>query len=62
MVQVSRTLRRRREERVVIVDRHVVIILDLDELRRAAGIACAEETAPLRFPQELKLPPLDVRS
>lgn len=62
MVHVSRTLRRLREERVVIVDRHVVIILDLDELRRAAGIACAEETGPLRFPQELRLPPLDARS
>lgn len=36
MVHVSRTLRRMREERLVIVDRQVVIILDLDELRRAA--------------------------
>lgn len=37
MVHVSRTLRRLREERIVIADRHVVIIVDLDELRRAAA-------------------------
>lgn len=37
MVHVSRTLRRMREERLVIVDRHVVIILDLEELRRIAS-------------------------
>ena len=41
MVHVSRTLRRMREERLVLVDRQVVIILDLDALRRAA--------APLTF-------------
>jgi CRP-like cAMP-binding protein len=34
MVHVSRTLRRMREERLVLVDRQVVIILDLDALRR----------------------------
>jgi CRP-like cAMP-binding protein len=37
MVHVSRTLRRIREERLVIVERQVVIILDLEELRRAAS-------------------------
>lgn len=37
MVHVSRTLRRMREERLVIVERQVVIILDLEELRRAAS-------------------------
>jgi CRP/FNR family transcriptional regulator, anaerobic regulatory protein len=37
MVHVSRTLRRMREERLVLVDRQVVIILDLEELRRAAS-------------------------
>jgi hypothetical protein len=36
-VHVSRTLRRMREERLVLVDRHVVIILDLDGLRHAAA-------------------------
>ncbi|MGA8400727.1 MAG: Crp/Fnr family transcriptional regulator [Stellaceae bacterium] len=39
MVHVSRTLRLMREQRLVLLDRQVVIILDLDELRRtAAGI------------------------
>ncbi len=37
MVHVSRTLRRLREEKIVIVDRQVVIILDLDRLRHAAA-------------------------
>jgi len=37
MVHVSRTLRRIREERLVLIDRQVVIILDLEELRRAAS-------------------------
>jgi CRP-like cAMP-binding protein len=37
MVHVSRTFRRLREERLVLVDRHVAIILDLDRLRRAAA-------------------------
>jgi CRP/FNR family transcriptional regulator, anaerobic regulatory protein len=37
MVHVSRTLRRMREERLLLVDRQVVIILDLEELRRAAA-------------------------
>jgi CRP-like cAMP-binding protein len=36
MVHVSRTFRRMREERLVLVDRHVVIILDHEGLRRAA--------------------------
>jgi CRP-like cAMP-binding protein len=39
MVHVSRTLRRMREERMLLVDRHVIIILDLDHLRRAAADA-----------------------
>lgn len=39
MVHVSRTLRRMREEKIVLVDRQVVIILDLDRLREvAAGV------------------------
>jgi CRP-like cAMP-binding protein len=37
MVHVSRTLRRLREEKLVVVDRHLVLILDLDGLRHAAG-------------------------
>lgn len=37
MVHVSRTLRRMREERIVLVDRQVVIILDLEALRLAAS-------------------------
>lgn len=36
MVHISRTLRRMREERMVLVDRQVVIILDLETLRLAA--------------------------
>jgi len=36
MVHVSRTLRRLREEKLVIVDRHVVIILDLKAMREVA--------------------------
>lgn len=56
MVHVSRTLRRLREERIVIVDRHVVIILDLERLRlAAAGLPSATETAasqPDRKPQK----------
>lgn len=47
MVHVSRTLRRLREERVVIVDRHVVIIVDLDELRRAAAGLCEVPASPV---------------
>lgn len=35
-VHVNRTLRRLREERLVFIDRHVVIILDLDRLRQLA--------------------------
>ena len=37
MVHVSRTLRRLRQERLVMVDRQVVIILDVDGLRDIAG-------------------------
>jgi CRP-like cAMP-binding protein len=37
VVHVSRTLRRLREEKIVIVDRQVVIILNLDRLRQAAS-------------------------
>jgi CRP-like cAMP-binding protein len=36
LVHVNRTLRRLREDRVVLVDRQVVIILDLERLREAA--------------------------
>jgi CRP-like cAMP-binding protein len=46
MVHVSRTLRRMREERMVLVDRQVVIIFDLDALRRAAaGLAEQSDAA-----------------
>jgi len=37
MVHVSRTLRRLREERLVLVDRQVIIIIDLAGLRRIAA-------------------------
>ncbi|HVH80044.1 MAG TPA: helix-turn-helix domain-containing protein, partial [Stellaceae bacterium] len=37
MVHVSRTLRRLREERLVLVDRQVVIILDVEGLRSTVG-------------------------
>jgi CRP/FNR family transcriptional regulator, anaerobic regulatory protein len=36
LVHVNRTLRKLREEKVLLVDRRVVIIMDLDRLRRAA--------------------------
>jgi CRP/FNR family transcriptional regulator, anaerobic regulatory protein len=36
LVHVNRTLRRLREERVVLLDRQVVIIQDLERLRAAA--------------------------
>ena len=58
MVHVSRTLRRMREERLVLVDRQVVIILDLEELRRAAsGIPPLTEgsVAPARSGDEIAL-------
>jgi CRP/FNR family transcriptional regulator, anaerobic regulatory protein len=42
MVHVSRTLRRLREERLVLVDRHVVIIRDLNGLRDVAGALMPE--------------------
>ena len=50
MVHVSRTLRRLREQRLVLVDRQVVIILDVAGLRElASGLPplTAVETAPL---------------
>ncbi|HEY1799049.1 MAG TPA: Crp/Fnr family transcriptional regulator [Stellaceae bacterium] len=48
MVHVSRTLRRMREEKIVIVDRQVVIILDLDRLRHAAtGIPPLDAPEPI---------------
>jgi CRP-like cAMP-binding protein len=37
MVHVSRTLRRLREERLVIVNRRMVVILDVDGLREVAS-------------------------
>jgi len=36
LVHVNRTLRRLREERIAIIDRQVVIIMDLDRLRKFA--------------------------
>ena len=36
LVHVNRTLRRLREERIVLVDRQVVIIMDLERLRAFA--------------------------
>jgi CRP/FNR family transcriptional regulator, anaerobic regulatory protein len=39
IVHIGRTLRRLREEELVLVDRQVVIILDLDQLRRSVGDA-----------------------
>ena len=56
VVHVSRTLRRLREEKLVLVDRHVVIILDEDGLRSAAGVLTPEvvkqtvETAAVAAP------------
>ena len=35
-MHVNRTLRRLREERIAIIDRQVVIIMDLDRLRKFA--------------------------
>jgi CRP-like cAMP-binding protein len=44
LVHVNRTLRRLREERIVLVDRQVVIIIDLDRLREFAhGLPQAAE-------------------
>jgi CRP-like cAMP-binding protein len=43
MVHVSRTLRRLREERLVLVDRHLVLIRDLDGLRRTARAMAPEQ-------------------
>ena len=54
MVHVSRTLRRMREEKIVLVDRQVVIILDLDRLRQeAAGVP----SLPVLEPAEIERPP-----
>ncbi|MBV8777067.1 MAG: helix-turn-helix domain-containing protein [Alphaproteobacteria bacterium] len=50
MVHVSRTLRRLREERLLHVDRQVVIILDLDGLRAvAAGLSVAPHRLALEI-------------
>lgn len=47
MVHVSRTLRRIREERMVVIDRQVVVILDIAALRHAAaGLSADEQAAP----------------
>jgi CRP-like cAMP-binding protein len=52
MVHVSRTLRRLRDDNVVLVDRQVVIILDVERLRAiAAGLLLT--TAPPREAEEL---------
>lgn len=56
MVHVSRTLRRLREERVVLVDRQVVIILDLDEMRLAAGGLPSLEKEPAMLASSAPLP------
>lgn len=55
MVHVSRTLRRMREERLVLVDRQVVIIIDIDELRRAAsGLPALDLVDPAKIGQDTK--------
>jgi CRP-like cAMP-binding protein len=59
MVHVSRTLRRMREEKMVLVDRQVVIILNLDRLRQtAAGLASPGETEPTAVLLEAGLSPM----
>jgi CRP/FNR family transcriptional regulator len=52
VVHVSRTLQRMREERLALVDRHVVLIRDLDALRRvAAGLPPLDAAAsPMSSP------------
>jgi CRP-like cAMP-binding protein len=46
MVHVSRTLRRLREDKVVLVDRQVVIILDVERLRAVAAGLLPTTAAP----------------
>ena len=49
VVHVNRTLRKLREEKLAIVDRQVVILLDVDRLRRLVqGLMPPEEAVPLR--------------
>lgn len=48
MVHVSRTLRRLREEKLLLVDRQVVIILDVEGLTRAAGGSSNKSATVLR--------------
>jgi hypothetical protein len=43
-LHVSRTLRCLREEKLALVDRHLVLILDLDGLRRAARAMAPERS------------------
>jgi CRP-like cAMP-binding protein len=53
LVHVNRTLRRLREERIVLVDRQVVIIMDLDRLREfAQGLPQAAELPEPTLPLE----------
>jgi CRP-like cAMP-binding protein len=53
LVHVNRTLRRLREERIVLVDRQVVIIIDLDRLREfAQGLPQAAELPQSIVPVE----------
>ncbi|HWB51584.1 MAG TPA: Crp/Fnr family transcriptional regulator [Stellaceae bacterium] len=60
MVHISRTLRRLREERLVLVDRQVVIVLDVDGLRDIASglppVAELEKAAPAAQPVSLLHP------
>jgi CRP-like cAMP-binding protein len=46
LVHVNRTLRRLREERLVLVDRQVVIIKDLDRLRALVRSSCPSVDLP----------------
>jgi DNA-binding transcriptional regulator LsrR (DeoR family) len=56
LVHVNRTLRRLREERIVLVDRQVVIIMDLERLREfAQGLP---QPAELPEPVAVPEPPL----
>jgi DNA-binding transcriptional regulator LsrR (DeoR family) len=51
LVHVNRTLRRLREERIVLIERQTVIILDLDRLReRAEGLPHVAELPGSRDP------------
>jgi CRP-like cAMP-binding protein len=46
LVHVNRTLRKLREERLVLVDRQVVIIMDIDRLRQLAQSLPQADAAP----------------